>query len=143
MSTTRASHANRGIIALISVMIITSFILIYGLSIALMNADEAIASDSRLSASKVGNLTSSCVNNALARLRRDNTVSGAVSLNVNSGDTNTHCTAIIAGSGNTRTINASATTTSALGGSMVGRTNTNVNIATNPFTIIDYKDILD
>jgi hypothetical protein len=133
-----ASKQN-GIIALVSVLIITSVILIYGLSIALMNADEVVSGAVRLSGNKAGNLTASCVSNALARLRKDNSVSG----NVNLAVANVNCTAIIAGSGNTRTINASATTTNPLSGSIVGRTNTNVNIDTNPFTIIQYNDILE
>lgn len=134
----RNAQQSRGIVAIVAVLVITSAIIIFGLSIALMNADEGVSGQVRLAGSKVGYLTTSCVANALARLRNDNSVSGNINLSV----ANVNCTAKITGSGNTRQIAASATTTSAFNDSIVGRTNTNVNVATNPFTIIEYHDIL-
>ena len=129
----------RGFVALITVLLISAIIITFGLSVALMNADEVLVSFSNAQQSFVRSGAQSCVQNALNRLRNNNSVSG----NVNVNTSNVNCVATIAGASNTRTINASATTTDPFNRNVVSRGNVNVNIATNPFTIIEYKDILD
>ncbi len=139
MTDRHAMLKQQGIIALISVLVITSIILIYGLSIALMNADEVLSSDALLAGDKSTDLTTACVENDLSRLRNNTSLTGEVDIAVG----NVNCLSYINSNGNIRTINATATALSATGGTIVSRTNTNVNIATNPFTIAQYKDILN
>ncbi len=121
------------------VVLIAAFTTIYGLSALLMNADELTSSQAWLYHAQSKNFAASCVTNAMNKLRNNSSVSG----NVNLSTSNVNCVSTISGSGNTRTIIASATATDAFGSSVVERANVNVNINTNPFTITQYRDILD
>jgi len=134
------SHTSnqKGVIALITVIIVASITTVYGLSIALMNIDEVQIQLAWLHSSKSRSFTSACVDNALLRLRNNTALSGNVNLSIS----NVTCESVISGSGNTRTILSSATSTDPLSRAITDRSTVNVNIDTNPFTIIDYKDIL-
>lgn len=120
------------------VIMVTSLIIVYGLAVALMSIDETSAGASWLAASKSRTFVSACIDNALSTLRNDNTTSG----NVNITTSNVNCIATISGSGTTRQITGNATSTDPYARDIVDRVNVNVNINTNPFTILQYKDIL-
>lgn len=130
---------NTGLVAITAVIIIMSALMVYSLSAALLHADELAASQSWLFSAKSVSRTSSCVDNVLSRLRNNSAVSGNVNINING----TVCDAIISGSGNIRNLNVSATTSDSFNSNIVHRVNVNVNINTNPFTISEYKDILE
>jgi len=127
-----------GLIALITVVIVAAFIVVAGFSMALMNSDEMLSSYSAQESSKVVANVDACADNVLSRIRNDNTTSGNVNISLG----NVSCVAIVSGSGNTRQIAVRATTTDAFSRDIVYSVNINVNINTNPFTVLEYKDIL-
>jgi hypothetical protein len=125
--------------ALLVVIIIGALVTVYGLSSALLNLDDLLASNVWLDTAKSQGFSESCVDNVISRLYNDNTVSG----NVNVSRNTVVCDAIISGSGNIRTIVANATSTDAFSQTIISRVQVKVNIDTLPFTVEDYKDILD
>lgn len=135
----RAVHGTGGFIALMLVVMVTAMTVVYGLTVALMSVDETNNSASWLAASKSRTFTSACIDNALSTLRNNSNASGNVNIDIS----NVNCVATISGSGNTRQIVANASSTDPFSRDSVDRLNVNVNINTNPFTVIEYKDILD
>ncbi|MEK7584094.1 MAG: hypothetical protein AAB490_02535 [Patescibacteria group bacterium] len=136
---TAVSQHNGGVIALILVIMVAALTVVYGTAVALMSIDETTAGSAWLATSKSRGFTKSCVNDALSRLRNASSLSGDVSISVS----NVNCTYTISGSGNTRTVIVNGTSTDAFGRSIADRANVNVNISTNPFTVEQYKDILE
>lgn len=137
--TIRAQTHQEGFIALIMVLLVAAFTVVYGLSVALMTLDERSASQIWFATSQVEYQASTCVDNAVALLRNNSNLAG----NVNVASSSVTCIGVVSGSGNARAIAASATSTDSRGQNVVDRVNVNVNINTNPFTIIEYKDILE
>lgn len=133
------SHDQRGMIALLAIILVAGLTLAYGLSVALLNSDQLLISYGWLSRSTATSAVDSCVDNDLAMLRNNSSLSG----NVNISLANVNCSSIISGAGNTRTIIASATSSDAFGNNFIIRVNANVNINTDPFTVEQYKDIID
>lgn len=130
----------KGIIALVVILIVASLTLVYGLAVALMAIDETSTSIAWLSKSKSTSYGVSCVANALGRLRNNTSLTGNVNISVG----NVNCTATISNPGaNIRTIATYATATDGLGRSIVDSVSVNVNVGTNPFTVTWYKDILE
>ena len=136
--TTQSTH-NRGVIALILVIMVASMTVVYGVAVALMSIDETASGTAWLATSRARGFTASCVDDALSRLRNNTSLSGDVSISIS----NVNCAYTISGSGNTRTIVSNATSTDGFSRDIVDRSNVNVNINTNPFTVEQYKDILE
>ena len=136
--TPHSTH-NRGVIALILVIMVAALTVVYGTAVALMSIDETATGSAWLATSKSRGFMTLCVDASLSRLRNASGLSGDVSISVS----NVNCSYTISGSGNTRTIIANATSTDAFGRSIADRANVNVNISTNPFTVEQYKDILE
>lgn len=130
--------SQNGFIALTTVIIIAAFIVVTGLSIALLNADEVLSSYVSLEGARTQRSSEACTNNILGRLKNNKSLSGNVNISKN-----LNCNGVVSGSGNIKTIEAYATTTDGFGRTTVSKTKVNVNINTNPFTIEEYKDILD
>lgn len=118
---------------------VTAMTIVYGTTVALMNIDESSAASAWISASRSRTSTSACIDNALAVLRNNSSASGNITITVS----NVNCIATVSGSGNTRQIVSNATTSDPFARDIVDRVNANVNINTNPFTLIEYKDILE
>lgn len=135
----KQQHNQKGLIALILVVMVAAMTLVYGLSVALMTIDEQTTSFGWLHTGKAESYAGACVDNALSLLRNDSNFNGNANLSIG----NITCSSTVSGSGNTRAIFSWATATDPFGNNIVERTNINVNINTNPFTITQYKDILD
>ena len=133
-------QSEKGIIAITLVLIVASIITVFGLSVALMAIDGTRTATTQLSASQSAAYDDACVTNALSVLINNNSYTGNANISVG----NVNCIAVIANpGGNVRSIKTSATATDAFARSIVDRSFVNVNIATNPFTVLYYKDILD
>lgn len=131
-------ESQKGMIALIAVMLVASFLLVAGMSTALLSSDELATTYTWLVTAKTGTGTHACSDNILALIRNNTSLSGNVNISLG----NTTCVGTISGAGNTRVITAGSTSTDPFGSEVSYRVNINVNINTNPFTIIQYKDIL-
>jgi hypothetical protein len=130
---------NQGFIALTVVLLVSAVAVIFGLSRALMNINQLSSSNAWLETSLADVEARSCLDNALSRLRNDSTLTGNVNISVSNVD----CIATISGSGDFRTVVMNATSTDARSQEYTIRTSVTVNINTNPFTVDEYKDIID
>ncbi len=125
--------SERGAIALMMIILLTSLIALFGVGLAVMNLDYSLGLTATLFGKNLTTAADGCLDSALVELSNNNAVS---SLNVNNiGGQNANCKVTIKGSGNYRYVTARATTTTSFINSVAVASST-VNIATNPFTII-------
>jgi|GEM_PF-6533092 len=128
-----ANSKDRGAIALIMVILLTSLIALFGSGLAIMNLDYSLGLSATLFGKNLTTAADGCLDSAVAELTNNNAVT---TLNVNSiGGQSANCIVTIKGSGNFRYVTARATTTSSFLNSVAVASST-VNVATNPFTIV-------
>ena len=137
MKRKRKQFKEKGAIALILVIMVTSLTVVSSVVISLVNINDLLANYHLSEANIVAVDVDSCFNDALWRLAADTSVTGD-DFSINYDTLN--CTyQISAAFNNINTITATATTTSSLGSwtkSVVGK----VDVSQEPFTIVSYKD---
>jgi hypothetical protein len=125
--------SERGAVALMMVILLTSLIALFGVGLAVMNLDYSLGVASTLLGKNLTTAATGCLDSALVELANNNAVS---TLNVNSiGGQNANCVVTIKSSGNYRYVTARATTTASFINSVAVASST-VNVATNPFTVV-------
>ena len=139
MKRKRKQFKEKGAIALILVIMVTSLTVVSSVVISLVNINDLLANYHVSEANIVAVDVDSCFNDALWRLANNPLATGHFSINYDT----LNCTyQISAAFNNINTITATATTTSSLGSwtkSIIGK----VDVSQEPFTIVSYKDIIN
>lgn len=133
------SYRQRGIIAITIMIFMAAVIIVVGVGLAIMNLDYSLSGTSDLLGQNLGTAVDGCLDSALAELRNNNS---ATTINVNSIGTNVNCVATIRSNGNYRYVTARATSSNPFLNSVSVASST-VNVATNPYTVVQRVAGLD
>jgi len=138
----RLYHDNqqRGVAALIIVIMVTAVAITFGISLAMMNLDYSLSVGASLLNQRLQSAVDACTDSAIGELKRNENIS---TLNVNDiGPALIDCQATITTNSNNRIVTARATTTDAYF-TATRASRANVNIATSPYTVEQYQDDAD
>ena len=139
MKINKKQYKEKGAIALILVIMVTTLTVVSSVVISLVNINDLLANYHLSEANIVTIDIDSCFNDALWQIASSTSVTGSFTLTYN----NLNCTyQISAAVFNIKTVTSTATTTSDLGSwtkAVVGK----VDISKQPFTITSYKDIIN
>ena len=134
---TWAENSNQGAIALIAVIMVTTVILVFGLSLAIMNVDYTLTIGTNLVEKDLTSASDGCFDAAVDEFKINPNITA---FNVNNiGSSNINCRVAITSSGNERHLLARATTTSAFYNNSVRVTSSTIDVSTNPFTVVNYQ----
>lgn len=136
----KKEERNRGAIALITVILLTSFILIVGVGLAIMNLDYTLTIGASLSDRSLLTATDGCLDSAISQIQADSSFGSTNIANI--GTANLNCNVSISSSGNERYLLARTTSTTSFINT-VRNASTTVDVSTNPITVSRYQEDVD